>query len=147
MGILPDIMPLAEINWCNSGKRQRNNTQVRKGKRMARKRFVTRAITSLEVEYLGVDKVSRETFTGTESVVGNFSDEKKLLNAVKEKIETDTVAVVAILDTKEKTAYYIMPEDDFIRYAEKSETRFPVKEAKTETEVPTETETNESEEE
>ena len=114
---------------------------------MGRKRFVTRAITSLEVEYLGVDKVSRETFTGTESVVGNFSDEKKLLNAVKEKTETEQVAVVAVLDTKEKTAYYIMPEEDFIRYAEKSETRVPTKEAKTETEVATETETNESEEE
>lgn len=113
---------------------------------MARKRFVTRAITSLEVEYLGVDKVSRETFTGTESVVGNFSDEKKLLNAVKEKTETDTVAVVAILDTEEKTAYYIMPEDDFIKYAEKSETRFPIKEAKIETDVTTETEVKGSEE-
>ena len=99
---------------------------------MGRKRFVTRAITSLEVEYLGVDKVSRETFTGKESIVGNFSDEKKLLNAVKEKTETETVAVVAILNTTEKTAYYIMSEDDFIKYAEKSETRFPTKEAKTE---------------
>ena len=110
---------------------------------MARKRFVTRAITSLEVEYLGVDKVSRETFTGTESVVGNFSDEKKLLNAVKEKTETEQVAVVAILNSKEKTSYYIMPEDDFIKYAEKSETRFPVKEAKTETKEATETDGSE----
>ena len=110
---------------------------------MGRKRFVTRAITSLEVEYLGVDKVSRETFTGKENVVGNFSDEKKLLKVVKEKTETEQVAVVAILGTSEKTAYYIMPEDDFIKYAEKSETRFPVKEAKTEIEN---SETNESEE-
>lgn len=101
---------------------------------MARKRFVTRAITTLEVEYLAVDKVSRETFTGKENVVGNFSDEKKLLAVVKEKTENETVAVVAILNTSEKTSYYIMPEDEFIHYAEKSETRFPTKEVKVESE-------------
>ena len=105
---------------------------------MGRKRFVTRSITSLEVEYLAVDKVSRETFTAKENILGNFSDEEKLLNAVKQKKETEFVAVVAILSTSEKTAYYIMPEDDFIRYAEKSETRFPTKEAKTEAEIETE---------
>lgn len=127
-------MPLADHNRCDSGKRQAKN-KVKKGKMMGRKRFVTRAITSLEVEYLAVDKVSRETFTGKESLIGNFSNEKKLLSAVKEKTETESVAVVAILDTQEKTAYYIMPEDDFIRYAEKSETRFPTNAAKTETKL------------
>lgn len=114
------------------GKSRSKYSKERK-KVMARKRFVTRAITSLEVEYLGVDKVSRETFTGKENVVGNFSDEKKLLDTVKEKIETGSVVVVAILNTSEKTVYYIMSEEDFIKYAEESETRFPVKEAKTET--------------
>lgn len=112
---------------------------------MGRKRFVTRAITSLEVEYLAVDKSSLEIFRGKESVVGNFSNEKKLLAAVKEKTDTESVVVVTILNTQEKTAYYIMSEDDFMRYAEKSETRFPVKEAKKETEVKTQPETEEGE--
>lgn len=84
---------------------------------MARKRKVTRTIKSKVVEYLAIDKNSMETFNGTVNVPFETKDEK-LEKVVREKINTDDVKFIDIVNVETTTQHRGMSEEFFIENSE-----------------------------
>lgn len=101
-----------------------------------RKRYISRTIKSISCEVLCIDKPSKETFTQNEVVTGEFKTEDKLLKYLHEKIDTENVSVVTILEKETTEALYSMPEEDFVKYADEVQKRYrAANEAKPETPV------------
>lgn len=89
-----------------------------------RKRYVSRTIKSNNCEVLCIDKSTKETFTQNEVVTGDFKTEDKLLKYLHSKIDTDDVSVVTVLEKTETEGLYSMPEEDFVKYADKVQKRY-----------------------
>ncbi len=89
-----------------------------------RKRYISRTIKFITCEVLCIDKPSKETFTQIETVTGNFKTEDQLLKYLHEKIDTDIVSAVTILEKTEKEALFSMPEEKFIKYADEVQKRY-----------------------
>ena len=83
---------------------------------MARKPVVTRTITTTVCQVFCVDVPSEETAT-IEVVLPRTYTEKKLLNAVKEAVDTDDFKAVHIVSTEIRETLYGMSEEDFIKNA------------------------------
>ena len=84
---------------------------------MARKPMVTRTIKTTKVNVLCLDVVAGEPFNKMVTLPRTFSDEKKLMKAVHENVDTETIKAVHIVDKQEVTSLYGMSESDFIASA------------------------------
>ena len=84
---------------------------------MARKPMVTRTITTTKATALCLNIESGEPENITVTVPRTYKDEEKLLKAVKDTAETDTLKVVHIVSTEEVETLYGMSEQDFINGA------------------------------
>lgn len=89
-----------------------------------KKRYISRTVKFITCEVLCIDKPTKETFTQTETVTGDFKTEDELLKYLHEKIDTDVVSVVTVLGKEEKTALFSMAEEDFIKYADEVQKRY-----------------------
>lgn len=94
---------------------------------MARKPMVTRTVTTTKATVLCVDTVAEETVTQVVEVPRTYTDDKKLLNAVKDALD-GTIIPVKVISTETVETLYGMTEQNFIEHAEKLPPR-----AKTET--------------
>lgn len=79
---------------------------------------VTRTIVSTKVTVMAVDTETAEVTNITIVVPRTFSENEKLLKAVKKQAETATTKIVAIVDKTEQETLYGMLESDFIAHAE-----------------------------
>ena len=107
---------------------------------MARKRMVTRTVTGTEAE-VKVVVISKDEITNIKVTVGGeFTDNDKLLKAIKKETETEDLKVLAIVNTTKIDKCYGMLESDFIKLAKEldPETRKALETEETETEADTE---------
>ena len=79
--------------------------------------MVTRTVISTKCVVMTVNVEAGETFTEVVNVPKVFKDEKKLLNACKKMLETDTVKVVAVVSSTVTKELYGMPTDKFMENA------------------------------
>jgi len=117
---------------------------------MARKRMVTRTVTGTEAE-VKVVVISKDEITNIKVTVGGeFTDNDKLLKAIKKEAETDDLKVLSIITTTKIDKCYGMLESEFIKLAKEldPETRKALEtedtEADTTEEAPTEAPTEEA---
>lgn len=84
---------------------------------MARKRMVTRTVTGTEAE-VKVVVISKDEITNIKVTVGGeFTDNEKLLKAIKKETETDDLKVLAIVTSTKIDKCYGMLESEFIKLA------------------------------
>lgn len=97
---------------------------------MARKPMVTRTFKSTKANVLCMDIVAGEPFNKLVVLPRTYADDKKLLKAVKEVVETDEVKAVHVVDTTEVETLYGMTEAEFIASAKEldPETRKEIEE-------------------
>ena len=84
---------------------------------MARKRMVTRTVTGTEVEIQIVTISASEITTIKHTVGGEYTDNDKLLKAIKKEVETEDIKVLQILTTTKIDKCYGMLESEFIKLA------------------------------
>ena len=85
---------------------------------MARKPMVTRTFKTTKVVALCMDVVNCEPVNKEATLPRTYADEKKLMKATKDAIETDEIKVVQIVSKEEIETLYGMEEQDFINNAE-----------------------------
>ena len=108
---------------------------------MARKRMVTRTVTGTEAE-VKVVVISKDEITNIKVTVGGeFTDNDKLLKAIKKQTETDDLKVLTIVSTTKIDKCYGMLESEFIKLAKEldPETRKALETEETEAEETEET--------
>ena len=107
---------------------------------MARARMVTRTVTGTEAEVKIVSINASEISTIKVTVSGEFTDNEKLLKAIKKQTETEDLKVLQIISTTKIDKCYGMLESEFIKLAKEldPETR---KALETETTSESDTET------
>lgn len=91
---------------------------------MARIRMVTRTVKGMAVDTLCMDLTAAKAVNRTFTIGGTFQSDKDLLKALQKANDTDTLKLVAISSKVETEQLYGMPEDMFIRLAEKLPPRF-----------------------
>lgn len=104
---------------------------------MARKRMVTRTVTGTEAE-VKVVVISKDEITNIKVTVGGeYTDNDKLLKAVKKEAETNDLKVLSIITATKIDKCYGMLESEFIKLAKEldPETRKAVETEETETEA------------
>ena len=107
---------------------------------MARKRMVTRTVTGTEAE-VKVVVISKDEITNIKVTVGGeYTDNDKLLKAIKKEAETADLKVLSIITTTKIEKCYGMLESEFIKLAKEldPETRKALETEETETEAETE---------
>ena len=107
---------------------------------MARKRMVTRTVTGTEAE-VKVVVISKDEITNIKVTVGGeFTDNDKLLKAIKKETETEDLKVLAIVTSTKIDKCYGMLESEFIKLAKEldPETRKALETEETDTEADTE---------
>lgn len=82
-----------------------------------RKPMVTRTFIGMEVTVLALDVETAEPTNVTVTLTRVYKDNKKLMKAVEEVVNTDTLKAAHIVDSKEIETCYGMSENDFIKYA------------------------------
>lgn len=85
---------------------------------MARKPMVTRTIQTTKTDVMCLNVETGNPETKTVILGGTYKDNKNLLKAVKEVIETDAIKAVHIVSTKVNETLYGMTEQKFIENAE-----------------------------
>jgi hypothetical protein len=85
---------------------------------MARKPMVTRTVTTTKAKILCVNTVAEETVTQAVEVPRTYTDDSKLLKAVKETLD-ETIIPVKVISTETVETLYGMTEQQFIELAEK----------------------------
>ena len=85
---------------------------------MARKPMVTRTVTTTKAKILCVNTVAEETVTQVVEVPRTYTDDSKLLKAVKETLDA-TIIPVKVISTETVETLYGMTEQKFIELAEK----------------------------
>lgn len=85
---------------------------------MARARKVTRTISSTKVNVLCVDTETAKVNNCEVTIVGTYTDEKKLMKAVTKVVETETIKPVSVVSTEVIETLYGMDEQKFIEMAE-----------------------------
>lgn len=85
---------------------------------MARKPMVTRTVTTTKATVLCVDTVAEETVTQVVEVPRIYTDDSKLLKAVKETLDS-TIIPIKVISTETVETLYGMTEQNFIELAEK----------------------------
>lgn len=84
---------------------------------MARKAMVTRTITTTKVNVLCMNITSAEPFNKSVTLPRTYKDDKKLLKAVEDVVNSGDVKAVHIVDKEEIDTLYGMPEQFFIDHA------------------------------
>ena len=84
---------------------------------MARARMVTRTVTGTEAEVKIVSINASEISTIKVTVSGEFTDNEKLLKAIKKQTETEDLKVLQIITTTKIDKCYGMLESEFIKLA------------------------------
>lgn len=84
---------------------------------MARKPMVTRRVKFTTVNVLCLNIETAEPFNEVVKLSGHYNNEEKLRKIVDEKINTDTVKSVHIVDVSRETKLLGMTEEDFMSYA------------------------------
>lgn len=84
---------------------------------MARARKVTRTIYSTKVIVMCVDTETATVNNYEVEIAGVYSDEKKLMKAVTEEVETATLKPVSIVSKEVVETLYGMDEQKFIEMA------------------------------
>lgn len=87
--------------------------------------MVTRTVTTTKATVLCVDTVAEETVTQVAEVPRTYTDDSKLLRAVKETLDA-TVIPVKVISTEIVETLYGMTEQQFIELAEKLPARTKV---------------------
>lgn len=85
---------------------------------MARTRKVTRTISSTKVIVMCVDTETAKVNNYEVEIAGVYSDDKKLMKAVTNVVETETLKPVSVLSTEVIETLYGMDEQKFIEMAE-----------------------------
>lgn len=88
-----------------------------------RKPMVTRTIKSTIATVLCLDVEKAEPFNYTVELARTYKDEKHLMKAVREKVDTDDVKAVHLVSVDVKEALYGMYEDEFIEHAKELPSR------------------------
>ena len=103
---------------------------------MARKPMVTRTITTTQVNVLCLDIVAGEPFNQQVTLPRTYKEDKKLMKAIEEVVNTENVKAVHVVAKEEVETLYGMSEQDFINNAVvlDNETRRPTGEADTDEE-------------
>jgi preprotein translocase subunit SecD len=103
---------------------------------MARKPMVTRTITTTQVNVLCLDIVAGEPFNQQVTLPRTYKEDKKLMKAIEEVVNTESVKAVHVVAKEEVETLYGMSEQDFINNAVvlDNETRRPIDEADTDEE-------------
>ena len=103
---------------------------------MARKPMVTRTITTTQVNVLCLDIVAGEPFNQQVTLPRTYKDDKKLMKAIEEVVNTENLKAVHVVAKEEVETLYGMSEQDFINNAVvlDNETRRPIGEADTDEE-------------
>lgn len=103
---------------------------------MARKPMVTRTITTTQVNVLCLDIVAGEPFNQQVTLPRTYKEDKKLMKAVEEVVNTESVKAVQVVAKEEVEILYGMSEQDFINNAVvlDNETRRPIGEEDTDEE-------------
>ena len=103
---------------------------------MARKAMVTRTITTTQVNVLCLDIVAGEPFNRQVTLPRTYKEDKKLMKAIEEVVNTENVKAVHVVAKEEVETLYGMSEQDFINNAVvlDNETRRPIGEADTDEE-------------
>ena len=103
---------------------------------MARKPIVTRTITRTQVNVLCLDIVAGEPFNQQVTLPRTYKEDKKLMKAIEEVVNTENVKAVHVVAKEEVETLYGMSEQDFITNAVvlDNETRRPIGEADTDEE-------------
>ena len=84
---------------------------------MARKPMVTRTIVTTKANVLCMDLKKVEPFNKEVVLPRTYKDDKKLLKAVEEVVNTDEVKAVHVVAKEEVETLYGMSEQDFISNA------------------------------
>lgn len=84
---------------------------------MARKPMITRTIKTTVATVLCLDVEKAEPLNYTVELARAYKDEKHLMKAIREKVDTAEVKVVHLVSVDVKEALYGMYEDDFIEHA------------------------------
>ena len=92
---------------------------------MARKPMITRTVTTTKATVLCVNTVAEETVTKVVEVPRTYTDDSKLLKAVKETLDK-TIIPVKVISTETVETLYGMTEQRFIELAEKLQPRTKV---------------------
>lgn len=92
---------------------------------MARKPMVTRTVTTTKATVLCVNTVAEETVTQVIEVPRTYTDDSKLLKAVKDTLDA-TIIPVKVISTETIQTLYGMTEQQFIELAEKLPSRTKV---------------------
>lgn len=103
---------------------------------MARKPMVTRTITTTQVNVLCLDIVAGEPFNQQVTLPRTYKEDKKLMKAIEEVVNTESVKAVHVVAKEEVETLYGMSEQDFIKNAVvlDNETRRPLGETGTDEE-------------
>ena len=98
---------------------------------MARKPMVTRTITTTQVNVLCLDIVAGEPFNRQVTLPRTYKEDKKLMKAIEEVVNTENVKAVHVVAKEEVETLYGMSEQNFINNAVvlDNETRRPIGEA------------------
>lgn len=86
---------------------------------MPKKKMVTRTFKGLKVTALCLDLETAEPQNVVVNLPRTYKNEKKLFQAVQDTIDTDTLKAVHVVDVENETALYGMPEEEFMKHAEK----------------------------
>lgn len=89
----------------------------RRKKDMARKRMVTRTITTKEVTALCLNIVTAEPHNETFIVPCNIEGDEKIMKYIRSKYDTETEKAVSVVDINETEQLYGMLEEDFVKLA------------------------------
>lgn len=84
---------------------------------MARKPMITRTILSTKVVTLALNVETSEPSNATYNLSGTYKDERKLLKAVQNAFDTETLKNVHIVSSEQVETLYGMDENDFLKYA------------------------------
>lgn len=93
---------------------------------MARTRMVTRTVKGVVADVLCMDLTTAKAVTRTFTIGGTFANDKDLLKSLQKVNDSDTLKLVAITAQVESEQLYGMPEEMFIRLAEKLPPRSPM---------------------
>lgn len=85
---------------------------------MARKPMVTRTVRTTKVTFLCVNTVEEKIETKVVEVTRTYSDDKKLLKAVKEVITDENIIPVKIIKTEIVESLFGMTEQEFVEHAQ-----------------------------
>ena len=86
---------------------------------MARMRMVTRTVKGTVCDVLCMDITSAKAVVKSFTIGGTYAKDADLLKALQKANDTNTLKLVSIASKAEIEQLYGMPEDMFIRLAEK----------------------------